>query len=85
MIETATPAPADTQARIDQQAQVFSRTMIALGASIADDLERAATAAGRVLREHTERSAQRWRVRSLMPTLTLREVLVHGYVPHKEA
>lgn len=85
MIETATPAPADTQASIEQQVQAFSRTMIALGASIADDVERAATAAGRVLREHTERSAQRWRVRSLMPHLTLRDVLVHGYTPYKEA
>lgn len=85
MTDTATPIPDDAQARIDQQVQAFSRTMIALGASIAGDLERAATAAGRVLREHTERSAQNWRVRRLMPHLTMQEVLVHGYVPHKEA
>lgn len=85
MTDTATPTPDDTQARIDQQAQAFSRTMIALGASIANDLERAATAVGRALREHTERSAQRWRVRNLMPHLTMRAVMVHGYVPHREA
>lgn len=35
--------------------------------------------------EAVEASAARWQAHSMMPTLTVRDVLAGGYVAHKEA
>ena len=48
---------------------------------MARQLQEAAVALGEAL----EPDWERWRVGMMMPHLTMQEVLVHGYVPHKEA
>lgn len=88
MTDTAIPIPDDAQARIDQQAAQMRAAAERLTATLnafTDDMVSAVAAAGRVWAESMDRSAARWRVREAMPTLTMREVLVHGYVAYKEA
>lgn len=82
MTDTAIPIPDDAQTRLDQQTEAFANAMITLGASIADDLGRAATAVGRVWGEYMEASASRWRVGMTLPALDMRAVMVHGLVPY---
>lgn len=53
--------------------------------AFADDMVRAVVAAGRVGGESMEASAARWRVARMMPTLTMRGVLVHGHTAFEEA
>jgi hypothetical protein len=87
MTDTAIPIPDDAQARIDQFGQQMGDALATLTRAFGDlarDMERATAAAGRVLGEHMEASAARRRVRTLMPALTMRQTLVHGYVPYKE-
>lgn len=82
--DTAIPIPDDLQAvmapRVEAALEVFRRAW----APVIRDMERGAAAAGRVLAAHMEASAARWRARSMMPALTMRDVLVHGYVPREE-
>ena len=88
MTDTAIPIPDDLEARMDalnrQIRAAADQLTRALGTTVRD-AELGVKALGRVWREYEERSAQRWRVRNLMPTLTVRGVLVHGYVPREEA
>lgn len=79
MTDTAIPIPDDAQERMAAQAQAALDAFTRAFAPVIHDMERGMAAAGRVLGEHMERSAQRWRVRRMMPALTMREVLVHGY------
>lgn len=78
MTDIAIPIPDDVAAdRMD----AFS----AAWQPLFDDLARGLEAVGRSIRQSMEASAQRWRVRAMMPTLTVRGVMVHGYVAYKEA
>ncbi len=82
MTDTAIPIPDDAQTRMGQQAAQMRAATDRLTAtlnSFTADMMRAVEAAGRVWSEHMEASAARWRVRRMMPTFTVREVLVHGY------
>lgn len=69
MTDTAIPIPDDLQAVMAPRVQAAM-----------DAFRRAWAPAVREL----GRSAQRWRVRNLMPTLTVRGVLVHGYTAFEE-
>ena len=88
MADTAIPIPDDAEHHAREQVQALVHVSSEVGRLVARDVERMGEAIrvmGRVLGESMERSAQRWRVRSLMPALTVRNVLVHGYVPYKKA
>lgn len=85
MTDTAIPIPDDAQARMAAQAQAALDAFTRAFAPVIREVERGVAAAGRVLGEHMEASVARWRVRRMMPTLTMRGVLVHGYVPTGEA
>lgn len=88
MTDTAIPIPDDLEARIaalGRQIQKAADQLTRALGTTAHDAELGVKALGRVWREYEERSAQRWRVCSLMPALTVRGVLVHGYVAFEEA
>ena len=88
MTDTAIPIPDDTQERmaaLTQQIQAFSDELTRALAGTVRDAERGMQALSRALTEHAEASAQRQRVRTMMPALTVRQTMVHGYVPYKEA
>lgn len=85
MTDTAIPIPDDLEAvmapRVEAALEVFRRAW----APVIRDTEQGLREFGRVWSESMEASAQRWRVRNTMPTLTVRQTLVHGYVRYKEA
>ena len=84
MTETVNPIPENLQTvmapRVESALDVFRRAW----EPVIEEMERASAAAGRTLQQSMERSAQRRRVRNLMPKMAMQEVLVHGYTPHKE-
>lgn len=87
MTDTAIPIPDDADHHASDQVQALIHVTSEVGRLVARDVERIGQAfqtIGQALRESMERSAQRWRVRNLMPALTMRGVLTHGYVPYKE-
>ena len=88
MADTAIPIPDDLEARIaalGRQIQKAADQLTRALGTTAHDARRGIQALGKVWREHEERSAQHQRVHNLMPTLTVRGVLVHGYVALKKA
>ncbi|GAA0972828.1 hypothetical protein Q7689_00505 [Nocardiopsis tropica] len=64
-----------------EEAEQLSEALETIGRNLSQTLQDAAIAMGRAL----ESDMARWRVRSLMPDLTVRGVLVDGYVAYKEA
>lgn len=88
MTDTAVPIPDDAAERMGaltrQIQEAADQLTRALSATVHDAGE-GLRELGRVWREAEEASAQRTQVRRMMPALTVRGVLVHGYVPHKEA
>lgn len=85
MTDTTIPTPENLQAGMMPGVEAALAAFRRAWAPVVEEMERTAHVVGRVLREHTERSAQRQRVRTMMPALTMQEVLVHGYTPNKEA
>jgi len=73
MNDTAIPLPADAEARFAALTDAWR--------PLFDELACGLEAAGRVLQESMETSAQYWAVASMMPTLSMRQTMVHGYVP----
>lgn len=88
MTDTAIPIPEDAAERMAaltrQIREAADQLTRALGTTVRD-AEQGVREFARVWRQHEEASAQRWRVARMMPTLTVRGVMVHGYVAHKEA
>lgn len=88
MTDTAIPIPddaAERMATLTRQIREAADQLTAALATTARDAERGVQALSRALTGHAEASAQHHRVYSLMPDLTMRGVLVHGYVATEEA
>ena len=85
MTDTAIPIPDDLHTVMMPRVEAARAAVRRAWAPVIEEMERAAAAAGRTLQRSMERSAQRRRVRNLMPKLAMQEVLVHGYTPYKEA
>lgn len=77
-------ADPDPQSSIESREEQIQSAMHVLARGLAPalrDLERAAATAWRSLLALAQAAPDSWRLRGMMPALTLRGVLVHGYVP----
>lgn len=85
MTDTAIPIPENLQTvmapRVESALDVFRRAW----EPVIEMMEHSAQSAGRALQASMAAAEQRRRVRTMMPALTMQEVLVHGYTPNKEA
>ena len=84
MTDTAIPIPDDAQAILDRHGAV-TRSLAEAFAPVLQAVHDAAEAGMRVMRQAMQEAEQVRRVHALMPALTLRSVMVHGYVPRQEA
>lgn len=84
MTDTVIPTPENLHAVMMPGVEAALAAVLRAWAPVVEEVERASAAAGRTLQRSMGRSAQRRRVRNLMPKLAMQEVLVHGYTPHKE-
>lgn len=83
MTDTAIPIPEDGDRalapRMDDLVDAIGRAFT----PVARDMERVVSAVGQVWRTLVEAATMHGRVYRAMPQLTMRSVMVHGFVPYR--
>ena len=84
MTDSAIPMPDDAQAILDRHSAV-TRSLAEAFAPVLQAVHDAAEVGMATMRKAVQQMEQRRRVHAMMPTLTVRGVLLHGYVRFEEA